>query len=145
MKVAVGCDHAGYVYKDAIKAFLHQRGIEVHDFGTDSPDSVDYPDFVHPVATEVEQGLADKGIVLCGSGNGVAMTANKHAGIRAALCWQEELAQLARSHNDANVLALPCRFVDETTALAMVAIFLDTPFEGGRHQNRVNKIACAVS
>lgn len=140
--IAIGCDHAGYPYKTAIKQLLAQRGMEVLDFGTDGPDSVDYPDFVHPTAEAVESGKADFGIVLCGSGNGVAMTANKHADIRCALCWQRDIARLARQHNNANIIALPVRFVAEALALDMVSDFLDTEFEGGRHQRRVGKIAC---
>ncbi|MDZ4682069.1 MAG: ribose 5-phosphate isomerase B [Saprospiraceae bacterium] len=139
--IAIGCDHAGYIYKDLIAARLKERGIQVLNFGADSAESVDYPDFAHPVADAVEQGDAQMGIVLCGTGNGVAMTANKHQGIRAALCWTEDVARLVRQHNDANVLAIPARFVNETLALAMVEIFIETPFEGGRHERRVNKIA----
>jgi ribose 5-phosphate isomerase B len=140
--IAIGCDHAGFPYKAAIVALLKSRAIEVLDFGTHSTDSVDYPDFVHPVAEQVESGAADLGIVMCGSGNGVAMTANKHQGIRAALCWNEELARLAREHNDANVLALPVRFVAESEALAICQAFLEASFEGGRHERRVGKIVC---
>jgi len=143
MNIAIGCDHAGYVYKDAIKAFLKNKGINTIDFGTDSPDSVDYPDFVHPVADAVENNEADLGIIMCGSGNGVAMTANKHQMIRAALCWNEELAALARQHNDANIVSLPCRFVSEGEAIKIVATFINTTFEGGRHQKRVDKISCS--
>ncbi|TAK41828.1 MAG: ribose 5-phosphate isomerase B [Saprospiraceae bacterium] len=142
MTIAIGCDHAGFPYKNSIIRLLKKRGIEVHDFGTGSLDSVDYPDFVHPAATMVEKGGAALGIVLCGSGNGVAMTANKHQGIRAALCWKVELAALARQHNDANMLAIPARFVSKRMALAMVQAFLDSKFEGGRHDRRVGKIAC---
>ena len=138
--IAIGCDHAGFPIKDPIIALLRSKGIEVRDFGTFSLDSVDYPDFVHPVADMVEQGHAQLGIVICGSGNGVAMTANKHAGIRAALCWNEELASLARRHNDANVLALPARFISEELALSIVEAFLQAEFEGGRHVKRVDKI-----
>ncbi len=138
--IAVGCDHAGFPIKDSIIHLLEERDIEVRDFGTDSEESVDYPDFVHPVAEAVEKGAAQLGIVICGSGNGVAMAANKHAGIRAALCWKEELAELARQHNDANVLALPARFVSEELALSMVDAFLNASFEGGRHLRRVEKI-----
>ncbi len=138
--IAIGCDHAGYIYKDAIAALLEARGIQVLNFGADSAESVDYPDFAHPVAEAVEQGKAQMGILLCGTGNGVAMTANKHQGIRAALCWTEEVARLVRQHNDANVLAIPARFVSEALALAMVDIFIETPFEGGRHERRVRKI-----
>lgn len=143
MKIALGGDHAGYQYKEAIKQALEAQGHELKDFGPFSEASVDYPDFVHPLATAVENQEYELGILICGSGNGVAMTANKHAGIRAALCWNKELAQLARSHNNANVLCLPARFVSEAEANEMVSAFLSTPFEGGRHQNRVNKIACA--
>lgn len=141
--IAIGCDHAGYPYKTAIKQLLAQRGLEVLDFGTDGPESVDYPDFVHPTAEAVESGRAQRGIVLCGSGNGVAITANKHQGIRCALCWQRDIARLAREHNNANVIALPVRYVAEPLALDMVADFLDTEFAGGRHQRRVDKMACA--
>ncbi len=141
-RMAIGCDHAGYPYKTAVKSLLDSLGIEVTDYGTNSPDSVDYPDFVHPVAEDVEGGKADLGIIMCGSGNGVAMTANKHQGIRAALCWKNEIASLARQHNNANVLAIPVRFVSEETALQMVRIFISTAFEGGRHKRRVDKISC---
>jgi ribose 5-phosphate isomerase B len=140
-KMAIGCDHAGYAYKTAIIALLENNGIEVVDYGTNSTDSVDYPDFIHPVAALVESDKADLGVVLCGSGNGVAMTANKHQGIRAALCWQPVLAALARQHNNANILAIPVRFISEETALEMVQTFINTDFEGGRHQNRVDKIS----
>lgn len=142
MKIAIGCDHAGFAYKANIVQLLTERGIEVIDFGTNSPESVDYPDFAHPVAQTVTAGEAQLGIVLCGSGNGVAMTVNKYQAIRAALCWTAELAMLARQHNDANILAIPVRFVDLNTALTMTAQFLDTPFEGGRHSQRVEKISC---
>jgi ribose 5-phosphate isomerase B len=138
--VAVGCDHAGYIYKDAVKSLLNDEGFDIIDFGTDSLDSVDYPDFVHPVSSAVEEGKARFGVILCGSGNGVAMTANKHDGIRAALCWQNDIAKLARLHNDANVIAIPARFVSEFLALEMIQSFIHTPFEGGRHQRRVDKI-----
>jgi ribose 5-phosphate isomerase B len=141
--IAIGCDHAGYEYKEAIKGWLAEREFKVLDYGTHSPESVDYPDFVHPVAEKVESGDADLGIVICGSGNGVAMTANKHRDIRAAVAWKTELAALARQHNDANVLALPSRFVDQADALDMVRAFLEAEFEGGRHQGRVRKIAPA--
>ena len=142
MKIAIGCDHAGFPYKEVIIAMLQSQGHMVLDFGTHSADSVDYPDFAHPVAEAVESGQAEKGVLICGSGNGVAMAANKHAGIRCAICWTEELAALARQHNDANVIALPARFVTEILAQAMVRIFINTAFEGGRHAGRVNKIAC---
>lgn len=142
MKISIGCDHAGYPYKQAIIDLLESKNIEVKDFGTYSLDSVDYADFVHPAAEMVEKGEARFGILLCGSGNGVSMTANKHQGIRAALCWTEDLASLARQHNNANMLSIPVRFVSETLALAMVNAFLDAAFEGGRHQRRVEKISC---
>lgn len=142
MKIAIGCDHAGFPYKDSIVAMLYAQGHFVLDFGTHSPDSVDYPDFAHPVAEAIESGQAERGILLCGSGNGVAMTANKHPHIRCAICWTEELASLARQHNDANIIALPVRFVPEILAQAMVRIFMSTAFEGGRHAKRVDKIAC---
>jgi ribose 5-phosphate isomerase B len=142
MKIAIGSDHAGFEYKQALKLSLQSKGLEVLDFGTHSTDSVDYPDFAHPVAHSVEKQESNFGILLCGSGNGVAITANKHAGIRAALCWSVELAQLARQHNDANVLCLPARFVSLEEAQAMVEAFLNTAFEGGRHSNRVGKIPC---
>ena len=142
--IAIGCDHAGFPYKDSIVRLLRKKGLEVLDFGTHSPASVDYPDFVHPVSAAVESGQASLGIVLCGSGNGVAMTANKHQGIRAAVCWKTQLAALARQHNDANVLAIPVRFVSRRLALSMVEAFLNTSFEGGRHAGRVHKIACGA-
>ena len=142
-KVAIGCDHAGFPYKAIVIQALQARNIAFTDYGTNSLDSVDYPDFVHPVANDVESGAADLGVVICGSGNGVAMTANKHQGIRAALCWTEDLAALARQHNNANVLALPARFVSEELALKMLNAFLDSEFEGGRHARRVGKIACS--
>ncbi len=140
--VAIGCDHAGFEYKEDLISFLEGKGIAFKDFGTYSTDSVDYPDFAHPVASAVEQGEAAFGILLCGSANGVAITANKHQGIRAAICWGVELADLARKHNDANIICIPARFVREGDAEKMVNTFMTTHFEGGRHQNRVNKIAC---
>ncbi|WP_181307405.1 ribose 5-phosphate isomerase B [Rufibacter sp. XAAS-G3-1] len=143
MKIALGGDHAGYQYKGMVKEQLEALGHEVKDFGPFSDASVDYPDYVHPLSSAVESKEYELGILLCGSGNGVAITANKHAGIRAALCWQRELAELARSHNNANVLCIPARFVSEEVAGEMVEAFLATPFEGGRHQTRVDKIACA--
>ena len=141
--IAIGSDHAGYVYKAAIAHWLSRNGYDIIDAGTNSEASTDYPDHVHPVADAVEKGDAYLGIILCGSGNGVAMTANKHQGIRAALCWNNEIASLARQHNDANILAIPARFVPEAVALSMVQTFLETPFEGGRHQKRVDKIRCS--
>ena len=141
MKVMIGADHAGFTYKEQVKNLLIAKGFSVEDVGTHSPDSVDYPDFAHPVAQAVEDKQADWGILICGSGNGVAITANKHQGIRAALCWNVELARLARQHNDANVLCLPARFVSVEEALQMVEAFANTSFEGGRHSNRVAKIS----
>lgn len=143
MKIAIGCDHAGFIYKDDLVAMLQSQGHMVLDYGTHSADSVDYPEFAHAVSTAVEEGRAEKGILLCGSGNGVAMTANKHQGIRCAICWTEEIASLSRLHNDANIIAVPARFVTEILAKAMVRIFLETKFEGGRHERRVNAIACS--
>lgn len=140
--IAIGCDHAGVDYKDAIKTYLESNGFSVKDFGTYTKDSVDYPDFAHPVAASVENNETAFGILICGSANGVAITANKHASVRAAICWGEELASLARQHNDANVICIPARFVDETTAIKMVETFMNTAFEGGRHEGRVRKIAC---
>jgi ribose 5-phosphate isomerase B len=140
--IAIGCDHAGVDYKNAIKATLESSGYLVKDFGTYTKDSVDYPDFAHPVATAVENSECAFGILICGSANGVAITANKHAGIRAAICWEIELATLARQHNDANVICIPARFVDENTAIKMVDTFMNTGFEGGRHEGRVRKIGC---
>ena len=140
--IAIGNDHAGTDYKKAIQKDLESKGYNVLNFGTDTLASVDYPDFVHPTAQAVEQGRATFGIVICGSGNGVAITANKHQNIRAALCWTKEIVELARQHNDANILAIPARYTALEQAIAMVETFLNTPFEGGRHQNRVEKIAC---
>jgi ribose 5-phosphate isomerase B len=139
--LAIGCDHAGYEYKEALLALLGQEGYTIEDFGTDSPASVDYPDFVHPLCQAIENGKAEQGIFICGSANGVAMAANKHAKIRAAICWDVEISHLARAHNDANVICLPSRFVALELAKEMVHEFLKTPFEGGRHQRRVEKIS----
>jgi ribose 5-phosphate isomerase B len=141
--IAIGADHAGYEYKTAVIRWLEEHGYSVFDAGTDSEESVDYPDFIHPVADMVESGEADFGVIICGSGNGTAMTANKHQGIRAALTWTNELAALARQHNNANIISLPARFVSEELAIEMVDTFLHTDFEGGRHQRRVDKISCA--
>jgi ribose 5-phosphate isomerase B len=140
--IAVGADHAGYEYKTMIVDLLRNRGLEVLDFGTNSSSSVDYPDFAHPVASAVETGKARCGVLVCGSGNGVAITANKHKDIRAAVCWANEIAMLSRQHNNANIICIPSRFVPPPVAEEMVNIFLSTPFEGGRHQNRVDKIGC---
>ena len=142
MKISIGNDHAGPDYKQAIVEMLIAKGHQITNYGTDSIDSVDYPDFGHPVATDVTEGKADLGIVICGSGNGIAMTANKHAQVRAALCWTKEIAILARQHNDANIISIPARFTSIPQVLEMVDAFISTDFEGGRHQNRVNKIAC---
>jgi ribose 5-phosphate isomerase B len=141
IKIAIGSDHAGFEYKEILKAFLSDA-YEVKDFGTHSLDSVDYPDFAHPVASAVEDMSYSFGILVCGSANGVAITANKHQHIRAAICWLDELASLARLHNNANILCVPARFVSEELAKQMATTFLTTDFEGGRHGNRVNKIAC---
>ena len=141
--VAIGGDHAGFEYKEDLISFLEAKEIPFRDFGTFSTDSVDYPDFAHPVAAAVEQGEAAFGILLCGSANGVAITANKHQGIRAAICWGEEITKLAREHNNANIICIPARFVREGDAEKMVEIFMNTEFEGGRHERRVEKIACA--
>ena len=140
--IAVGSDHAGYQYKTVIVGLLRDKGYEVKDLGTSNKDSVDYPDFAHPVATAIENGEASCGVLICGSGNGVAITANKHQGIRAAICWMTDLARLAREHNNANVICIPARFVSTPQAEEMVNIFLNTAFEGGRHEKRVDKIAC---
>lgn len=140
MKVAIGNDHAGTAYKFKIIDFLKEKGIDIINFGTDTNESMDYPDTIHPVAEAVESKKADLGIILCGSGNGAAMTANHHQNIRAALCWNNELVALSRQHNDANILSIPARFVSLYQALGFVDIFLNTPFEGGRHQKRVDKI-----
>ncbi|EIA09972.1 ribose 5-phosphate isomerase B [Flavobacterium frigoris] len=142
MKISIGNDHAGPDYKHAIVEMLIAKGHEITNYGTDTVDSVDYPDFGHKVATDVSEGKADFGIIICGSGNGIAMTANKHAKVRAALCWMKEIAALARQHNDANIISIPARYTSIAQAVEMVDTFLNTEFEGGRHQNRVNKISC---
>jgi ribose 5-phosphate isomerase B len=141
-KVAIGADHAGYEYKEDLKAFLQRSGYEVKDFGTYSTESADYPDFAHPVAEAVEKSQGTLGILICGSANGVAITANKHAGVRAAICWTEELASLARHHNNANVICLPARFIPYDLAEKITDRFLHEEFEGGRHERRVSKITC---
>ncbi|MBR2649339.1 MAG: ribose 5-phosphate isomerase B [Sediminibacterium sp.] len=140
--IAIGCDHAGFEYKTALISWLQNKGYTVLDFGTNGTASVDYPDFAHPTASAVEKGEAAFGILLCGSANGVAITANKHQGIRAGLCWQNDVAQLIRMHNNANMICIPARFVALPLAQQMIDIFMNTPFEGGRHANRVGKIAC---
>lgn len=143
--VRIGCDHAGYEVKDKIVAILKAKGLEVMDYGTHSAASVDYPDFVHPLASALNTNDGHLGILICGSGNGVAMTANKYSHVRAALCWNKELAELARMHNNANILCIPARFVTFEVIEQMVDAFLNTPFEGGRHENRVNKISnCGI-
>jgi ribose 5-phosphate isomerase B len=143
--IAIGSDHAGFEYKEDLISFLESKGLLFTDFGTHSKESVAYPDFAHPVAKAVEEEEAAFGILVCGSANGVAITANKHQGIRAAICWGEELAKLSREHNNANIICIPARFVREGDAEKMVAIFLSTNFEGGRHATRVNKIAVGSS
>ncbi len=142
IKIAIGGDHAGFDYKAALITFLTGKGYEVKDFGPYSNESCDYPDFAHPLAAAVEKGEYNFGILICGSANGVAMTANKHQGIRAAIAWKLELAQLARQHNNANVLCLPARFITLDDAQQFAETFITTAFEGGRHQKRVDKIAC---
>jgi len=142
IKIAIGADHAGFQYKEMLRTMLIEANYEVKDFGTFSESSVDYPDFAHPVAEAVESEAYTFGILVCGSANGVAITANKHQGIRAAICWEKEIASLARQHNNANIICVPARFVSEDLAKDMVKTFLDTQFEGGRHGNRVDKIAC---
>lgn len=141
MKIAIGSDHAGVGYKTQLVNYLKTEGIEVNDFGPMSEESVDYPDYAHPVANAVENKEADFGILFCGSGNGINMSANKHQGIRSALCWKKEIAELARLHNNANILALPARFISYREAEEIVAVFIKTRFEGGRHERRVSKIA----
>lgn len=140
--IGIASDHAGYEMKEQLKDFLSRSGYAVRDFGTDSPESMDYPDVAHPLAASIENGETEMGIALCGTGNGISMTLNKHSGIRAALCWNEEIASLARRHNDANVLALPARFITLEQAMAIVSVFLSTGFEGGRHLRRIQKIPC---
>ncbi|UOE41105.1 ribose 5-phosphate isomerase B [Chryseobacterium suipulveris] len=139
-KIAIACDHAGFEYKEYLKNQLKDR-YEIQDFGTNTPDSVDYPDFVHPAATSVENGENEMGILICGSGQGVQLSANKHQKIRCALCWMPELAELSRQHNNCNMIAIPARFIAKELALQIVEKFLETPFEGGRHEKRVEKIA----
>lgn len=141
-KIAIGGDHAGFKYKEDLKKWLEKKGYEFKDFGTFSTESADYPDFAHPVAYAVENKEYDLGILVCGSANGVAITANKHQGIRAAICWNEELASLARQHNNANIVCIPERFISADLAEKIVDRFLHTDFEGGRHERRVSKISC---
>ena len=140
--IPIGCDHAGFQTKQAIIEHLTSLGYEVKDYGCYSEDSIDYPDYAHPVAQHIEKNPGTLGILLCGSGNGISMTANKHQQIRSALCWKKEIAELARQHNDANIITLPARFISIEEAIEMVDVFLNTPFEGGRHATRVDKIPC---
>ena len=142
IKIGLCSDHAGFELKSILEGYLEANNYEFVDFGTDSAQSCDYPDFAHPCAEAVEKGEVNLAIGICGSGNGIAMTLNKHQGIRAAICWTTELARLARQHNDANVLVLPARFISPVEGIDIVEAFLDTAFEGGRHINRVNKIPC---
>ena len=139
-KIGIASDHAGYEMKEFLVGYLDAMGYEVLDFGTHSPDSVDYADFAHPLAEAIENGELERGIALCGSGEGMTMTLNKHQGIRAGLAWEPEIASLARKHNDANVCSMPARFIDRDTAIKIVDTFLSTEFEGGRHQRRIDKI-----
>ena len=142
MKISIGNDHAGTVYKDSILLLLKNLGYEIKNYGTNSETSVDYPDFIHPVAKDVHSNISNLGIIICGSGNGANMTANKYSKVRSALCWTKEIAMLAKSHNNANILSIPARFTSLEQAKQIVEVFLNTPFEGGRHQNRIDKIPC---
>ena len=141
-KIAIGADHAGFELKEHLRKLLEQKGYSIKDFGTYSSESADYADFAHPVSLAVEKKEFDLGLLVCGSGNGIAITANKHQGIRAALCWLEDLASLARQHNNANILCLPARFISVELAEKILEKFLTTDFEGGRHARRVDKISC---
>lgn len=138
----MACDHAGYELKEYLKDLLTKRGYKVSDFGTNSPESMDYPDTAHPLASAVENGDVDFGVSMCGSGNGITMTLNKHQGVRAALCWQPEIAALAKQHNNANILSMPARFISKEEAVAILDAYLNAEFEGGRHQRRIDKIPC---
>jgi ribose 5-phosphate isomerase B len=140
--IPIGADHAGFELKQYLIEYLTSKGYELKDFGCYSEDSIDYPDYGHPVAEMVQENKGMLGIIICGSGNGINMTANKHQGVRSALCWKKEIAELARLHNDANIIALPARFISKNEAIEMVDAFLTTTFEGGRHQRRIDKIAC---
>jgi ribose 5-phosphate isomerase B len=142
MNISIGNDHAGPEYKEAIISYLKEKGHQIKNHGVDTQDSVDYPDFIHPVAKDVSLGNADLGVIICGSGNGAAMTANKYKKIRAALCWSTEIVALARKHNNANILSLPARFISISQAVAIVETYITTDFEGGRHQKRIDKIPC---
>ncbi|MBQ0081902.1 MAG: ribose 5-phosphate isomerase B [bacterium] len=141
MRIGIASDHAGFELKAVVKEYLEKEGAKVEDFGTNSAESCDYPDFAHPLASAVERGECEFGVAICGSANGISMTVNKHQGCRAAICWKTELAALARQHNNANVLSLPARFIEENEALEVVKTFFSTDFEGGRHQRRIDKIA----
>ena len=140
MKIAIGNDHAGVDVKRKIESYLIKKGIEVINKGYDGKESVDYPDFIHPVSQEVKEKKVEFGIIICGSGNGAAMTANKHKGVRAAICWSEEIAELARQHNDANIISIPSRFLSEEGIINIIEVFIKTGFEGGRHKRRIEKI-----
>ena len=142
MKISIGNDHAGVNLKNHIVKYLSKKGFKINDKGTNTDKSVDYPDFIHPVSKEIEENKSNLGIIICGSGNGAAMTANKRKTIRAALCWNEETSKLARQHNDANILSIPSRFVNKTEAIVIVDTFIKTDFEGGRHKKRIEKIPC---
>ena len=144
-KIAIGNDHAGYEMKVTIMKWLEEKGFQIKNFGTDSTESVDYPDYVHPVATAVENGEFRFGILVCGSGQGVSFTANKRQGIRAALCWKPEIAKLAREHNNANILCLPGRFISDEEGIGILKNFLETKFEGGRHQDRISKVPVSLA
>jgi ribose 5-phosphate isomerase B len=141
MRISIGNDHAGVEYKNYIKEYLLTKDIEVNNYGTDSLDSVDYPDFAHPVSNDVNEKKSELGILICGSGNGVCMTANKYKNVRAALCWNKELALLSKSHNNANIVCIPARFIEKKEALEIIKTFISEEFEGGRHERRVNKIS----
>ena len=141
MRISIGNDHAGVEYKNYIKEYLLAKDIDVNNYGTDSLDSVDYPDFAHPVSNDVNEEKSDIGILICGSGNGVCMTANKYKNVRAALCWNKELALLSKSHNNANIVCIPARFIEKEDALEIIKTFISQEFEGGRHERRVNKIS----
>ena len=143
MKISIGNDHAGLKLKRVIKNHLETKGHIIYNYGSDIEESVDYADFVHHVAKDIEKGKVNIGIVICGSGNGAAMTSNKHQKVRAALCWTTEITKLSREHNNANILSIPARFVTETLALEMIDIFISTEFEGGRHEKRIGKIPCS--
>lgn len=140
MKIAIGNDHAGYKIKMVLKEWLLDQGYDLTDFGTDSDEPVDYPDIAHPLANSVEKAEYDLGVLICGAGEGASITANKHQGIRATLCWMPEIARLSRAHNDANILCLPGRFIEDDAAIEVLKVFLNTPFDGGRHKRRINKV-----